>query len=197
MYIKIYVLISIHYLKSSILKVLKKSKKINFKKLKKIKIKRGKNMIVNQKIYENKLNFNCNKIDKESKKQIKASINDIAINILNIYNKNLSSKKLILNSVDKTNLLKNIKYIMQLNDEDMQKITNNFLKECIYSSITFKMVASQERYVKEYGVSISLTNFFITIQAKLAKAVESEKRQAYLEKLASKKASKKPIKTRK
>ena len=59
------------------------------------------------------------------------------------------------------------------------------------------MIASQERYIKEYGVSISLTNFFITIQAKLTKAVESEKRQAYLEKLASKKASKKAIKIRK
>lgn len=153
--------------------------------------------MVNQKIYDNKLNFNCQKIDKTTKNQIKAIINDTAINSLNIYGKNLSSKKLLVNANDK-NLLKNdIKYVMQLDDKETAKLTNNFLKECIYSAITFKMVASGERYVKEYGVSISLTNFFIAIQAKLNQVVESEKRQQYLQDKATKKANKKAIKIRK
>lgn len=148
------------------------------------------------KIYNNKLSFNVSKLDKDIKKQIKGILYDV-LNTTMEKHKTINEDNLISNSEIRQKLINATIYAMQLNDNDIEKLSNKALKKAIFASYANQLVIFSEKYVKIEGVSVSLSRYFISIQASLVKQIEHEKRQEYLENKAQKQANKKAIKIRK
>ena len=132
-------------------------------------------LTINEKLYTNRIIESA--FDIEAKKQAKKELKTILLNVANSIKMNKENyATLILSETDFKDLYDNANKIIDLS----KGITYKAMKNAILSSITNKLVASDEKFVKVEGYSISVANFLKSLQASITKKVESEKRQQYL-----------------
>lgn len=143
-----------------------------------------KTITINDIQYQNKIVEST--FDVEAKKQNKKELKNTILNILqnNLQNndftkdnKTIQLTTLYITDDDFISIKNNIKKLLASNT---QNISYKDVRLAILSSYKNKLVASDERYVKVEGTSVSIADFLKSIQASLVKKVESSKRQDYL-----------------
>lgn len=145
-----------------------------------------KTITINDTIYQNKIIESSFDMDtkKENKKELKNTILSIFKNNLSNFDttkdgeaSDITSTHLYITETDFISIKNNIKKLLASN---LENISYKDIRLAILSSYKNKLVASDERYVKVEGTSVSIADFLKSIQASLVKKVESSKRQDYL-----------------
>lgn len=134
--------------------------------------------------YQNKIIVSQYDIDsqKQNKKELKNTIltilqNNLQNNDFTKDTKTIQLTTLYITDDEFSSIKNNIKKLLVSNT---QNISYKDVRVAILSSYKNKLVASDERYVKVEGTSVSVADFLKSIQASILKKVESSKRQDYL-----------------
>lgn len=143
-----------------------------------------KTLNINDMQYQNKIIASQFDIDtqKQNKKELKNTIltilqNNLQNNDFTKDTKTIQLTTLYITDNDFASIKNNIKKLLASNT---QNISYKDVRIAILSSYKNKLVASDDRYVKVEGTSVSVADFLKSIQASLVKKVESSKRQDYL-----------------
>lgn len=143
-----------------------------------------KTITINDIQYQNKIIASQYDIDsqKQNKKELKNTIlnilqNNLQNNDFTKDNKTIQLTTLYITDDDFASIKNNIKKLLASNT---QNISYKDVRVAILSSYKNKLVASDDRYVKVEGTSVSVADFLKSIQASIIKKVESSKRQDYL-----------------
>lgn len=147
--------------------------------------------IEKEKIYQNKSIINLVKLNKNTKKELKKTLDNIVYNTINS-NKNVDSLgiNLVCNSEQRELL---INYISDELKFEKEFFTNKVLRKAIASSIQNKHIKLE--YLKKCNGDVaSLSSFIISLQSQYAGILEHAKYNDYI---ASKQANKKVTKVKK
>ena len=134
--------------------------------------------------YQNKII--ASQFDIDSQKQNKKELKNTILNILqnNLQNndftkdtKTIQLTTLYITDDEFASIKNNIKKLLASNT---QNVSYKDVRVAILSSYKNKLVASDEKYVKVEGTSVSVADFLKSVQASIIKKVESSKRQDYL-----------------
>ena len=144
----------------------------------------SKTITINDMQYQNKIIASQFDIDsqKQNKKELKNTIltilqNNLQNNDFTKDSKTIQLTTLYITDSDFLSIKNNIKKLLASNTNN---ISYKDIRIAILSSYKNKLVASDDRYVKVEGTSVSVADFLKSIQASLVKKVESSKRKDYL-----------------
>lgn len=131
----------------------------------------------NEKIYNNKIIYknDNNKIDKDIKNNLKATILDIVKTSKDYTKDNKYYNTLYISQDNYNTIIDNLKSIIDF----ACVFTFKNIKDAIISSIKNKL-NTFEKYEKIESYSVSIADFLKSIQASIYKKAEHEKRQEYL-----------------
>lgn len=143
-----------------------------------------KTITINDIQYQNKIVESTFDVEakKQNKKELKNTIltilqNNLQNNDFTKDNKTIQLTTLYITDDDFASIKNNIKKLLAINT---QNISFRDVRIAILSSYKNRLVASDDRYVKVEGTSVSIADFLKSIQASILKKVESSKRQDYL-----------------